>query len=256
LINSIHYIAITQGIITGIVLLFLKRNEKREFKYLALFLILLSLAIINESYGDYLDSEFHVLYPFKFFLLLPNLIFLHVNSKVIGENSNKTVLINILPGSIEFVILCGLLILSKLNMIDSDSEFFFYFDDLYNYLTIIYTIIIQIIILKKIRHYNRNLFAFKSTIHYKYLNWLKWVCIIIIVNEIYYTLFYLFTNDPDTDNKIYAVYAIIELVLIFYISIGSLLQVNMDIDIPVIDSIIKNIEVINPEKTNQNDSVF
>ena len=246
MIDLIHNIAIVQGVVTGVVLLFLKRNGKRDSKYIALFLLFLSLAIINESYGDYTGVEFHLLYPFKFFLLLPNLIFLHINSKITGANSRKIVLLNFLPGILEFGVLCFLLLLAKGSIIDSDSNFLNYLDEVYNYLTISYTIFIQIIILKKIKLYNRNLFAFRSTIHYKYLNWLKWVCIIIIINEIYYTLFYFLSNDPDTDDQLYMIYAIIELALIFYLGIGALLQVNLKIEIPLHD--------LNDQEANKIDS--
>ena len=255
MINSIHHIAIAQGIITGLVLLFLKRNGRHDSKFIALFLLLLSFAIVNELYGDYTETEFHILYPFKFFLLLPNLILLHVNSKIIGENSNKTVIINFIPGLIEFIILCCILLLAKLNVINSDSEFLFYFDEAYNYITITYTIFIQFIILKKIRLYNKNLFEFRSTIQYKYLNWLKWVCIIIIANEIYYTLFYLLANDSDTD-QLYVVYTTIEASLIFYIGIGALLQVNVEIEIPLHDSINNEKSTIENQDNNETDTIF
>ena len=236
MIEIIHYIAIIQGTVTGLVLLFLKRNEKRDSKYIALFLLLLSLGIINETYGDFYDVEFHFLYPFKFFLLLPNLIFLHINSKIIGANSRKKVVLNFLPGILEFVTLCFILLFAKLNFIDSESDFLYYFDESYNYLTVGYTIFMQILILKKLGVYNRNLFEFQSTIHYKYLNWLKWVCVVIIVNELYYMLYYLLTDDLDLNDQPYIIYAIIELSLIFYLGIGALLQVNLKIDIPVLST--------------------
>ncbi len=232
MIEITHYIAIVQGVVSGLVLLFLKRNGKRDSKYIALFLLFLSLGITNETYGDYYNVEFHFLYPFKFFLLLPNLIYLHINSKIIGANSRKIVVLNFLPGILEFVILCFILLFAKLSIIDSDGNFLYYFDETYNYLTVGYTIFIQIIILKKIKVYNRNLFEFQSTIHYKYLNWLKWVCVIIIVNELYYMLYYLLTDDFELNDQPYIIYAIIELVLIFYLGIGALLQVNLKIETP------------------------
>ncbi len=236
MIEIIHYIAIVQGVVTGLVLLFLKRNGKRDSKYIALFLFLLSLGIINETYGDYYGVEFYFLYPFKFFLLLPNLIFLHINSKIIGANSRKKITLNFLPGILEFVTLCFILLFVKLNLLDSESDFLYYFDESYNYLTVAYTIFIQILILKKIRIYNRNLYEFQSTIHYKYLNWLKWVCVIIIVNELYYMLYYLLTDDLDLNDQPYIIYAIIELALIFYLGIGALLQVNLKIEIPALST--------------------
>ncbi len=253
MIDLIHNIAIAQGIITGFVLLFLHRNGEYNFKYIALFLLLISLAITNESYGIYTDTEFHLLYPFKFFLLLPNLILLHINSKIIGVNSRKKVLLNFLPGILEFITLCFILLFVKLSIVDSDSDFLYYFDEAYNYITISYIIFIQIIILKKIRFYNQNLFEFQSTIHYKYLNWLKWVCVIIIVNEIYYLLYYLLTDDLYS-NESYIIYAIIELILIFYIGIGALLQVNLKIEIPQPKKInTGNSEVAN---TLETDTIF
>lgn len=254
MIEIIHYIAIVQGVISGLVLLFLKRNGKHDSKYIALFLLFLSLGIINETYGDHYKVEFHFLYPFKFFLLLPNLIFLHINSKIIGANSRKKIVLNFLPGILEFVTLCFILLFVKLKMIDSESDFLYYFDETYNYITIAYTIFIQVLILKKIRIYNQNLYEFQSTIHYKYLNWLKWVCFIIIVNEIYYMLYYLLTDDFDLNEQPYIIYAIIELALIFYLGIGALLQVNLKIEIPTqnnnnVDEINGNGNTINTYKT-------
>ncbi len=99
--------------------------------------------------------------------------------------------------------------------------------------------------------YNQSLYAFRSTIHYKYLNWLKWVCITIIINEIYYTLFYLLSNNPETDDQFYLVYAIIELALIFYIGIGALLQVNLEIEISLND-----VNYLNPTKIGAESSEF
>ena len=133
MIDLIHIVSIIQGIFTGLVLLFL---------------LFLSLAIINESYGDYYEVEFHFLYPFKFFLLLSNLIFLHISSKISKGNSRKNVIINFLPGFIELASLCFILLFAKLNVIDSNSNFLYYYDEFYNYLTIICTIFIQIIIIK------------------------------------------------------------------------------------------------------------
>lgn len=233
MIDIIHYIAIVQGTVTGFVLLFLKHNGKRDSKYLALFLLLLALAITNEMYGDYTGDDFHLLSPFKFFLLLPNLIYLHVNSKLIGPNSRKIVLLNFIPGILEFALLSTILLLIKLQIIDSESDSLYNLGEVYNYVTIAYTIFIQVIILKKIRQYNQNLFAFRSTIHYKYLNWLKWVCTIIIVNEVYYILFYIFSPNPETDDQSYFIYAIIELGLIFYIGMGALIQANLEVEIPL-----------------------
>ena len=101
MIDIIHYIAIVQGTVSRFVLLFLKHNVKRDSKYLALFLLLLALAITNGMYGDYTGNDFHLLSLFKFFLLLPNLIYLHVNSKLIGPNSREIVFLNFIPGILE-----------------------------------------------------------------------------------------------------------------------------------------------------------
>jgi len=259
LINTIHYIAIINAIVIGFVLLFLKRNEKHDSKYLGLFLLFLALAITNESYGDYFKVEFSFLYPFKFFLLLPNLIYLHINSKIKGSNFRKNTLVNFIPGVVEFVTLFVLLILFKTNVIDKEGDFLYFFDEVYNYLTIAYTVFIQIIILKKIKFYNKNLYAYKSTVGYKYLNWLKSVCAIIILNEIYYTLFYIFSEDLNSDTQSYIIYAVIELGLIFYIGVGALLQANLKIEIPIddlenIES--NNIDIINQSSVNETNSLF
>ena len=253
----VHIIAIVQGIVTGLVLLFLKRNGKHDSKYIALFLLLLSLAIINESYGDYSNVDYQLLYPFKFFLLLPNLIFLHINSKIVGANSRKRVFLNFIPGIIEFLTLSLLLLLIKSGWIEEESDFLFYFDEFYNYLTISYTIFIQIVILKKIRIYNKSLFEFQSTVHYKYLNWLKWVCFIIIFNEMYYTVYYFMTDELESDAKYYIIYAIIELALIFYLGIGALLQVNLKIEIPLPNSTLSEENNISETSNrSETDNVF
>ncbi|MFT5779555.1 MAG: AraC-like DNA-binding protein [Crocinitomicaceae bacterium] len=233
MIDTIHYIGIVQALVIGVVLFSVRSNGRLEFKYLAILLACFSLALLNEVYGDYSDSAFHVLYPFKFFFLLPNLVYLHVNSKIIGANSRKTVLFYLLPGIIEFISLLTLMILVKSGSLDPESNFLFYFEEVYTYLTIAYTIWIQIIILRKISLYNSHLFKFLSTVHYKYLNWLRWVCVIMITNELYYVILYLFSSDIEANDLFYSAYALIELVLIFYIGIGAMLQINLKIDIPI-----------------------
>ena len=139
---------------------------------------------------------------------------------------------NLLAGGIEFVFLCAVLILVQLKAIHPEGDFLYYFDELYAYLTVLYALIIQFIILKKIAIYNGNLFKYFSTIRYKYLNWLKWVCVIIITTEVYYILFYIFSSDVETNDFFYAPVAILELGLIFYIGISASLQSNLQIEIP------------------------
>lgn len=186
---------------------------------------------MNETYGDRYDIEYHILYPFKFYFLIPNLVFLHVESKMTRSIPKKTILINFLPGIAEFITLCIIAILVRFNILDAEGNFIYYFDEFYSYLTVIYCILIQLIILKKIAVYNGLLFGYFSTIRYKYLNWLKWVCIIFITNEIYYILYYIFSPDLNNDNY-YLPVVLLELFLIFYVGINALLQTNLEMVVP------------------------
>lgn len=232
MIDTLHYIAIVQALLMGVVLLSIRRDGKFEFKYLGILLLCLGLAVLGETYSDYANVDFTLLYPFRFFFLIPNLVFLHVESKMVDSISLKKRVSNLLAGGIEFVFLCAILILVQLKVIHPEGDFLYYFDELYTYLTVLYAVIIQIIILKKIATYNGNLFKYFSTIRYKYLNWLKWVCIIIITTEVYYILFYIFSSDVETNDLFYTPVALLELGLIFYVGTGALLQSNLQIEIP------------------------
>ncbi len=214
----------------GVVLLWIRKNGKSE--YIAILLLCLGLAILNETYGDAVDYEFHLLYPFKFFFLIPNLVLLYVESKMNESISWKKVSVNLLAGVLEFVILLLILVLSKFELLDPNGDFLYYFDETYSYLTVLYILSIQIIILKKIAVYNGNLFKYFSTVRYKYLDWLKWVCVIFIINEIYYILFYIFSPDVENNEVFYLPIVLLELGLVFYIGIAALLQSNLPIEVP------------------------
>lgn len=210
----------------------IRRNGKFEFNYLGILLLCLGLAVLGETYSDYADVEFSLLYPFRFFFLIPNLVFLHVESKMVDSISLKMKIANLIAGGIEFGFLCAILTLLRLKVISPDGDLLYYFDEIYTYLTVIYAVVIQVIILKKIAVYNGYLFKYFSTIRYKYLNWLKWVCVIIITTEMYYILFYIFSSDVEANDFFYTPVALLELGLIFYVGISALLQSNLQIEIP------------------------
>jgi AraC-like DNA-binding protein len=229
LIETLNYIGIVQAFVTGLVLLSIQRKGK--FKFLAILLLCLTFTLVNETFSDYNGTEFHFLYHFKFFLLLPNLVYLHVCSKIEGGVSSRILLINLLAAAVEFLSLCLIILLVNGGLINENGDFLYYFHEWYTYITIVYAVLMQVIILRKIALYNGHLFKFFSTVSYKYLNWLKWVCVIFILKEFYYILFYIFSVDVETDDFFYSFYVVLELVLIFYIGIGALLQVNLNVEL-------------------------
>lgn len=230
-IEVLHYIGMVQAAVMGIVLFTIRREGRFKFKFLAFLLLCICLSIINETYDNQSSNEFHLLYPFKFFLLLPNLVYLYVSSKIEPRISSKKLFLNFIAGGLEFLVLCLIMILANNHIIHPEGDFLYYFYEIYNYVTILYAILIQVIILKKIASYNGNLFKFFSTVRYKYLNWLKWVCVIFILKELFYSVFYIFSPDVEADDSYYFIYVLLELVLIFYIGIAALLQVNLKIEL-------------------------
>lgn len=248
MIESIQYISLIQAFIIGIILFFFKKNQQYHFRYIAFFLVLLSLGILNELCTSYLGNEYHPLTAFNFHLLLPNLIYLHICSNMSLLISKKKILINLIPGAIEFILLVSEAFAVTYGLIDVDSLYLDYFYDAYTLISIIYVVCIQVLIFKMVFSYNNYLYEYFSTINYKYLNWLKWVCILIIVNEIYYCIFYFTPFESSLEDYYYATYVIIELVIVYYVSINSLIQINVStkIDIPN-EETIKKIHVQNED---------
>ena len=237
MITTLHLIGIIQGLIVGFILFFIKRKEDRPFHYLALFLVLLSLAICNESLASYFDDSYHYLYPFNFYFLLPNLVLLHVYGKINKPLSTKRLWLNFAPGIVEFLIYSLELIAVRLQLLDPNDGVLYYYHQILPFLIILYVVSVQVLILKEISLYNSHIFKYLSTVNYKYLNWLKWVCLLIIFNELYFILYYLFSNDAVNDDLHYIVYVILETVLIYYISIGALLQFNLDDKIQLVSEV-------------------
>jgi AraC-like DNA-binding protein len=228
LIESIQYISLVQASVVGVILFFFKKKQHYHFRYLSLFLLLLFLGIANELTTNVIGYEFHILTAFNFQLLLPNLIYLHVCSNMNLVKSKKFLLINFIPGIIEFILLVAEAILVSNDIIHEDSTYLDYFYDVYVIVVLIYVIFIQVLIFRTISKYNSKLYEYFSTVNYKYLNWLKWVCVIIIVNEVYYILFYFSSVEIPNEEFYYLVYAVLELIIIYYVSIHALIQINLN----------------------------
>lgn len=250
MIESIQYISLIQAFIVGVILFFFKKNQQYHFRYLSLFLLLLFLGILNELTTHYLGTEYHILTAFNFQLLLPNLIYLHVCSNMSIVKSRKFLFLNFLLGIIEFICLAAEAILVSSQIIEADSIYLDYFYDVYVIVALIYIICIQLLIFKTISNYNKNLYEYFSTVSYKYLNWLKWVCVIIIINEIYYFGFYFFSIDESVEDFYYLVYSSLEMITIYYVSIHALIQINLktyiekdDVDEPNIEENLEDLKI-------------
>ena len=242
IITTLHLLGIIQGFVVGFILFFVKRKENQNFRFLALFLVLLSLAIGNESLTSYYDDAYHYFYPFNFYFLLPNLILLHVYGKTNKPLNANRLWLNFAPGIIEFVVSLLELIAVKQQLLDENGDILYYYHQILTFLIILYVVTVQVSILREISIYNSNLFKYLSTVSYKYLNWLKWVCLLIIFNELYYSSYYLFPLDIINDDTYYAGYVLLETLLIYYISIGALLQLNIDTNIQLVSKLKTNAE--------------
>jgi len=147
----------------------------------------------------------------------------------------KSLFLHFIPGIIEFICLVIEPIAVYYGLIEVDSIYLDYFYDIYTIVVVVYIVFIQMLILKTISNYNKRIYEYFSTVNYRYLNWLKWVCIIIIINEIYYCSYYFSPVDSSKEDPYYLVYSILELIVIYYVSIHALVQVNINTKIDVVE---------------------
>lgn len=216
--------AVFQGVILGILLLFLKQNGKSSF-FLGLFLITYSLEFIPSLVFSIWDNipQYYSYLPLYFYFL--NLPFLYIYCrKLIDKISNKTILYLIIPGIIEFIFILTIFFSFKsenLFISQNNNKLF----NAYQLIAIIYSIIIAIYTRNLIINYRKKAANFYSRINGKILRWLINLVSFLIIYDIILILFIGLSYYLDTEYTFIShILSIINVFFIYWVALSGYKQ--------------------------------
>lgn len=216
--------AVFQGVILGILLLFLKQNGKSSF-FLGLFLITYSLEFIPSLVFSIWDNipQYYSYLPLYFYFL--NLPFLYIYCrKLIDKISNKTILYLIIPGIIEFIFILTIFFGFKsenLFISQNNNKLF----NAYQLIAIIYSIVIAIYTRNLIINYRKKAANFYSRINGKILRWLINLVSFLIIYDIILILFIGLSYYSDTEYTfITHILSIINVFFIYWVALSGYKQ--------------------------------
>ena len=221
-ISFVESLGVVQGLLLGLMLIFVRTKRKRATHYLGLFIVLFSLEPVTNILGDlnilksYPQLE---LLPFGFHFLAYPLFYIYIQKVSILEY-RKTSYWTLIPGILE--VLIGLVVFfmpidTKMKLVNSIWE------KVYFSVGLGYTFFICMLTLNWVRMHRRELENQYSLLIHRKLDWVIW----FICGSIFFHLFLLeyhfWGNEP-----LYLFTAIANAVLIYWISYQGLMQKNID----------------------------
>lgn len=230
LVALLDFLAFVQGTLLGI-LLMLKKKEHISYFFLGLFLFTYSSELIVSVLfdTDIFPQKPSLLYlPATFYLTFMPALYLYVKSLSKAVNWKRYGWL-LLPRIIEVI---GFLVLffqptaTKLNQFENGITYWFYsnFVDI----AMVYTIIYALVILKLIQNHQKQVKDFYSNAKGKLLNWIQWICIIIIAINLL-LLSSNFLAKEFWGNFIYPTVSALNVVFIFWIALSGFRQKVVDL---------------------------
>ncbi|WP_109301112.1 AraC family transcriptional regulator [Aquimarina sp. AU474] len=211
-----------------LLILFLYRSNKNHInKYLGLVFITLFTEIIVYFLAKVIQHPAMHYIPLRFDFLTINFLFLYA-LKTAGVRVKSEISFYI-PAIIEFTVLLFVFIGVLINSNLHDSLVLYRFNTITHILSSIYIITICILIIRVNQRHKALLPIHFTNTRYKSLTWLTVFCISCIVLNVFR---HLYLNIGGKTEFVSLVYCGISLLCTYYITIASIIQINIDNIIP------------------------
>ncbi|MFK7948702.1 MAG: helix-turn-helix domain-containing protein [Saprospiraceae bacterium] len=217
-----NLLALIQGVILGMVLIFTNRKNRPSL-FLGLFLLLYSIELIDTILYDtffYEDNPQWLLLPIFFYFATVPLLYLYTKSLIQPISIKKHIGI-LIPGFVEFFVLLILFFLptpTKLEVFDSSGFYIFH-----SIGSLVFSIYWVIRILLLINTHQKAVDNFYSQTNGKYLNWVKSVGIFMIF---FYSIWLVepLMSEDFYFNYAYPFLTMINFVFIYWVAISGIRQ--------------------------------
>ena len=221
-ISFIESLGVVQGLLLGLMLIFVRTKRKRATHYLGLFIVLFSLEPVTNILGDlnilktYPQLE---QLPFGFHFLAYPLFYIYIQKVSILEH-RKTSYWTLIPGILE--VLIGLVIFfmpikTKMLLVSSVWE------KVYFSVGLCYTFFICMLTLNWVRMHRRELENQYSSLIHRKLDWVIWFICGSLLFHLFLLEYHFWGNEP-----LYLFTSIANVVLIYWISYQGLMQQNIN----------------------------
>lgn len=220
-VSLIDTLGVIQGVLFGLMLLFLHSKSNKPTLFLGLFILLFALEPIPNILEDlevlkqYPKWE---LFPVNFHFLAYPLFYIYIQKISILKNE-KSSYWTLIPGLIEIFatfIIFVLPVTTKLQLKDSPYATFYFV------MGLLYTCYICFLILKWIRSHGKEVAEQYSTTNRKTLEWSRWFIYISIIFHL------LLLSSYFIDNlALYVFVSILNVILIYWVSFKGIAQQNV-----------------------------
>ncbi|TAJ11760.1 AraC family transcriptional regulator [Marinilabiliaceae bacterium JC017] len=215
--------AICQGIILGILLVFLKKNNGVS-RYLGFFLITYVLEFIPTTIEQYQDggiTHWQFLPLYFYFLNVP-LLYLYCR-KLIGEISIRHLLGVLIPAGIEFVTFLGIFGLLFFNQVSVRySTYLELFLDIYSLAALVYSIVYAILSLRLMISYRTKAVNFYSRLDGKIMNWVMVMLWFILgFYVVYGIIFFLSFWMSSVLDGFFNIMSLINVFFVYYVALSG-----------------------------------
>lgn len=218
--------ALFQGLILGIILLFPKQSEKSSF-FLGLFLITYALeftpSLIFRIWDDIAIN--YTFLPLYFYFLNVPLLYIYIK-KLIGDYSMKNLTHLIIPGLIEFVLLSTLFLGAKTKFISflkiAEITSYFY---IFQLIALIFSIVFSIVTIRLILKYQKRAANYYSRIDGRILQWLNHLSIFLIIYNVVLILIIILPTFINIDfSLIKLLLGLINVIFIYWVALSGYKQ--------------------------------
>ena len=241
-----------QSAIVGLFMIFYKGGLGKSRKFIGLFLLAFafntSLEVIPQIemilQTDVFGGRSRFL-PFNFLFFQITMLFCYIYS--ISKQKIESPVLLFAPGILEFLIYTYFFISPPLSADGyTPTDWFLTFEKYYTIASFGYSFYFSFRIIRQINRFNKSLSEMLSDLQNKSLSWVKLICYGLLLTEIIFIVHYYIITPPDIEtmpdaeyalwepllNNIHIFLACINLAFIYFISIGSLVQFNLENELP------------------------
>lgn len=219
MVIALEAIEVSLAITIAVFLLLINRRRNNSMLFLALFLFAIGLSSVNSFFESMGIIEMYPdlrLLPLEFLWLIPALLYVYVQ-KIANLQNQKINYAILIPGAIEFFI-GSIIFFLPLQTKDIIEESFLYVLSIF--CSFLFTLVILILILKKVRKHTKELKEQYSSLEYKELSWVYHTVIIILLSNTILITIAFFSTNIFNEIIIY----LSSLFLVYWVSIKGLLH--------------------------------
>lgn len=216
LFRIVDTMALFQGIILGILLLFIRNNNRRSI-FLGLFLLSYSLEFIPSLIYQYKPDApiYYNLLPCYFYLLNAPVLYIYIN-KLCGTVSKKTVLIILVSAAIEFLVFIIIFISAQQGFLSAEQQSAIIGNlSIYQLLALIYSSVFLLLSAKVLLAYRAKASNYYSQLDGKILKWLFHLVSFLLI---YYAILLIVNISASfVDINLYYFEVIMSFINVFFI---------------------------------------